>query len=640
MKTALLFLCLLIPALARAEAITNVNLGSSPSSGTGDPARVAFDRLNRNDNLLQSQAAATGVIAHAEMLSISNAAVYFPKTFGAVGDGVTDDSTALQTLLNALPTGATLDGEWKTYAVSAGLIQTHTNISIERIKLSTTSTTICVLSNKGDYFTLRDAVITGVTNTATRMVGFASGANLAGDYNERMLVQNVLVKNCYQGVRLTYSDNPCLQGVRVLGFASNGIASFLCDQQTIQDCYPGFFYWPDSPDWIGGVGNPQWTNSIAFCFDGGISVRLNSCACNTQRRALYDSGVPIVLENCDFEANYGATNEPVIQITNVNGIYIVNMRFVGIPGAGNGTFGGDSLAAGLNYMSALRLENCYMAGTFIHNLDRPAIDASAFPLVSTIDIFTNSVADINDTLYPMISGRHNSLIITRTGSTKLIPANNADAISLQLIYGLLPNVLNNQAWLGKQTFNQAIATWLTVSNWTVQPSQMFSTRTNASVGISADGFIPSVCFLPTDASVAPGGQLFNCVGAYVPKWTLKAVVTAAIFWPTLGVSKTSYGLGQPITLTNNLNIVSIHWEENGSPYYDDNDIIGHPITLGSLTFTNGLNYITWTNQWGSGVSLNKKKGFFLYILPALTNTTPLEVLEFDVRAVDGAPPSF
>jgi lysophospholipase L1-like esterase len=74
MKTVLLCVCLLIAALAQAETVTNVGLGTSPNAGNGDAARVAFDRLNRNDNLLQSQATANAAAIAAQAASLASSA--------------------------------------------------------------------------------------------------------------------------------------------------------------------------------------------------------------------------------------------------------------------------------------------------------------------------------------------------------------------------------------------------------------------------------------------------------------------------------------------------------------------------------------------------------------------------------------
>jgi hypothetical protein len=79
MKTVLLCVCLLIPALAQAETITNVNLGTGPNAGNGDAARVAFDRLNRNNNLLQSQVSAA--IAAAQPVSFQRAGLLSSNDF-------------------------------------------------------------------------------------------------------------------------------------------------------------------------------------------------------------------------------------------------------------------------------------------------------------------------------------------------------------------------------------------------------------------------------------------------------------------------------------------------------------------------------------------------------------------------------
>jgi hypothetical protein len=62
-------------------ALQTINIGVSPNDGSGDPLRTAMDKVNDNFALLDT--------------------VFNVKSYGAVGDGVTDDTAAVTAAWNA-----------------------------------------------------------------------------------------------------------------------------------------------------------------------------------------------------------------------------------------------------------------------------------------------------------------------------------------------------------------------------------------------------------------------------------------------------------------------------------------------------------------------------------------------------------
>src|SRR5688572_12308744 len=88
-----------------------------------------------------------------------------PSSYGAVGDGVTDDTTALLATVNAanLLRGSTIDLDGKSYLVTTTLRLTNTDMTIERGKLLTANNTnILWLSH--DRQTVRNVALAGPGN--------------------------------------------------------------------------------------------------------------------------------------------------------------------------------------------------------------------------------------------------------------------------------------------------------------------------------------------------------------------------------------------------------------------------------------------------------------------------------------------
>jgi hypothetical protein len=98
-KLLLLFNLYILITLAASSQITNVNIGSGPNAGNGDPLRVAFAKLNANDNYIMALIGTNGTVALGLSLTGSNgaAAIFM---LGLDGSG--------HLTTNAVPTGGGL----------------------------------------------------------------------------------------------------------------------------------------------------------------------------------------------------------------------------------------------------------------------------------------------------------------------------------------------------------------------------------------------------------------------------------------------------------------------------------------------------------------------------------------------------
>ncbi|MDE2022542.1 MAG: right-handed parallel beta-helix repeat-containing protein [Patescibacteria group bacterium] len=117
------------------------------------------------------------------------------KDFGAKGDGVTDDTTSIQTALTALTSGGTLYFPAGTYVISAALSITNSNVSLvgagKSTKILTSSATV-------DVFTVGDGISAINNFTASDFSIDASVAKSAGfafnvRYGGRTRIDNVFI---------------------------------------------------------------------------------------------------------------------------------------------------------------------------------------------------------------------------------------------------------------------------------------------------------------------------------------------------------------------------------------------------------------------------------------------------------------
>lgn len=168
------------------------------------------------------------------------------KSFGAVGDGITDDTIAL----NAAISGAThLYFPAGTYIVSAQLTITNrqrilVGDGIGKTILSYSSTnTACIETTSTSLFMVKDMTIQGPHSGSTYLAN-SEGVRIRGDSYasgaSNITFENVEIKNFGEnGVYMRFAQNIRFKNCKVTRIGRAGFLILSSDKGWIEDCYIG-----------------------------------------------------------------------------------------------------------------------------------------------------------------------------------------------------------------------------------------------------------------------------------------------------------------------------------------------------------------------------------------------------------------
>lgn len=264
------------------------------SSGTG----TGVGQSGAGTKISFSSVPQVAIVAIAEDLTSSS--VY--KSFvsgGAVGDGTTDDTTAIQALINANPSNAVLDGQGKTYKVTTAITipASSTYLKIQNAKFSVTGDInfLSVASGSATFFEMDTVTINAPGQTTLGRVCVDVSRMMFGTFRKVWI--NATVNKSYAWY----------------GQGTAGTSPYYCHWQ---GCYAGNFNIGIMlQDAAGSALGPN-SNMITDCrfqpqtgnfgvYLGAFSQNINVIGCHfesTGGTGIYMDGIGHLVEGCRFES--------------------------------------------------------------------------------------------------------------------------------------------------------------------------------------------------------------------------------------------------------------------------------------------------------------------------------------------------
>lgn len=212
-----------------AAADAKAAVASSDAASAATQAQMALDAANAASRVAEAAA------ARATNLEAAIASVKLPGTvtvteFGAKGDGVTDDTSAIQRAIDATPNGGVLQIPAGTYVLSSSVKSSNKTIALHI--LGTLKDRFQSWTENANDTTLEGKGILAFRNCRVSIIGSGSGTHLDGSQGDIGLAANrrnflyffecpsVKIKGL-NGVRLTKSA--------ILGVGCSNVSNRLCN---------------------------------------------------------------------------------------------------------------------------------------------------------------------------------------------------------------------------------------------------------------------------------------------------------------------------------------------------------------------------------------------------------------------------
>jgi len=220
---------------------------SNTSNPTLGDALVGFRQSNSSGNLANS----VGRTVHQKLQELISV-----KDFGAVGDGLTNDLTAIQNAIAALSGGGTLYFPAGNYFVTGKIEITANGVSI--LGDGRGATTITTNALTGDIIAVGSSISITRSNTISNLtinsvVARTDGASIHVAGAKATTIDNVEIRNGFDGIRVTSYGNQAQTVINnvlienstffgigmVFGETNNVCNEVFITQVTIADCWYG-----------------------------------------------------------------------------------------------------------------------------------------------------------------------------------------------------------------------------------------------------------------------------------------------------------------------------------------------------------------------------------------------------------------